>query len=108
MAILALSVSALAPSISRAAELEVIDSTQAPWPSIGRVNVAGFRSTSMCTGTLIAPTVVLTAAHCLHDLRTLKPFPADDVLFFSPGFGGTSTRHGWKRPVSGLPRDLLL
>lgn len=83
MVILALSVSALASLTSRAAELKVIDSTQAPWPSIGRVNVAGFRSTSMCTGTLIAPTIVLTAAHCLHNMRTLKPFPADDVLFLA-------------------------
>ncbi|WP_269581529.1 trypsin-like serine peptidase [Roseibium sp. Sym1] len=64
-----------------AAELKVIDSTDAPWPSIGRVNVAGYRSTSMCTGTLIAPTLVLTAAHCLYNKKTLKPFPVDDLVF---------------------------
>ncbi|WP_298818136.1 trypsin-like serine protease [uncultured Roseibium sp.] len=63
--------------------LEVIDSKQDPWPSIGRVNVAGYRTTSMCTGTLIAPNLVLTAAHCFYDKRTLKPFPTKDVLFIA-------------------------
>lgn len=63
--------------------MQVIDSTEAPWPSIGRVNVAGYRSTSMCTGTLITPNVVLTAAHCLYNKRSLRPFPVDDVLFLA-------------------------
>jgi V8-like Glu-specific endopeptidase len=35
--------------------------------AVGRVNVAGAR---FCTATLIAPDLVLTAAHCLHHPRT--------------------------------------
>ncbi|MTI42227.1 V8-like Glu-specific endopeptidase [Roseibium hamelinense] len=62
-------------------QLTVIDSTAAPWPSIGRVNVAGFRRTSMCTGTLIAPNLVLTAAHCLFSRVSGKPFNPEDVIF---------------------------
>ncbi|PVB60015.1 trypsin [Labrenzia sp. 011] len=81
--LLAACLSVLAPGSAGAANLQVIDSTQAPWPSIGRVNVAGYRTTSMCTGTLIAPTIVLTAAHCLYDSRTLKPFPPDRLLFIA-------------------------
>ncbi|WP_428671842.1 trypsin-like serine peptidase [Roseibium sp.] len=72
-----------APLRADAPELQVIDSTDAPWPSIGRVNVAGFRMTAMCTGTLIAPKIVLTAAHCLFNKRTQKPHPKDDLLFLA-------------------------
>ncbi|MEP3045741.1 MAG: trypsin-like serine protease [Roseibium sp.] len=70
-------------SNAHASDLEVIDSTDDPWRSIGRVNVAGYRSTSMCTGTLIAPTIVLTAAHCLFNKRTLRRFQTEDVLFIA-------------------------
>ncbi|ASP33215.1 serine protease [Labrenzia sp. VG12] len=78
-----LMLSALVALPAEAVELKVIDSTDAPWPSIGRVNVAGYRSTSMCTGTLIAPNLVLTAAHCLYNKNTLRPFPVDDLLFMA-------------------------
>lgn len=72
---------ALASAAADAIELKVIDSTDSPWPSIGRVNVAGYRTTSMCTGTLIAPDLVLTAAHCLYNKSTGRPFPLDDLVF---------------------------
>ncbi|WP_168797694.1 trypsin-like serine peptidase [Aliishimia ponticola] len=32
--------------------------------AVGRVNIAGFKIKGNCTGTLVAPAVVLTAAHC--------------------------------------------
>ena len=38
---------------------------QAKWNAVGRINTAGYKSRSMCTGTLIAPDKVATAAHCL-------------------------------------------
>lgn len=79
--------SGLLPSSNGAAAasgtLEVIDSAAPPWPAIGRVNVAGYRSTSMCTGTLIAPDLVLTAAHCLFNKLTSRPFQEKDVLFLA-------------------------
>lgn len=35
------------------------------WQAVGRVNSTGYRRRGMCSGTLIAPDLVLTAAHCL-------------------------------------------
>lgn len=40
----------------------MLDANAAPWRSLGKVNVAG---EVFCTGTLIAPDLVVTAAHCL-------------------------------------------
>ena len=41
------------------------DADHERWQAVGRVNFGGFRSRSLCTGTLIAPDLVVTAAHCL-------------------------------------------
>ncbi len=49
--------------------------------AIGRVNVGGYRSRRLCTGTLIADDTVLTAAHCVIDPATLAPFRAGRITF---------------------------
>lgn len=34
-------------------------------PAVGRLNIAGFKHLEMCSGTLVTPDTVLTAAHCV-------------------------------------------
>lgn len=36
-------------------------------PAVGRLNSAGYNRLEMCSGSLIAPDLVLTAAHCVLD-----------------------------------------
>ncbi|WP_367153196.1 serine protease, partial [Leisingera sp. F5] len=36
------------------------------WEAVGRLNIGG---RAMCTASLIAPDMVLTAAHCMYDIR---------------------------------------
>ena len=52
--------------------------------AIGRINVTRFARKSTCTGTLIAPNQVVTAAHCIHSHNTGK-LAAPDTIHFVAG-----------------------
>jgi V8-like Glu-specific endopeptidase len=44
------------------------------WQAVGRVTIEG-NARSLCTGTLIAPDTVVTAAHCVTNGETGQPMP---------------------------------
>ncbi len=48
------------------------------WEAVGRLNISG---RNMCTGTLVASNLVLTAAHCLFDPKTGRAIDPTKIVF---------------------------
>ncbi|WP_264210443.1 trypsin-like serine peptidase [Leisingera thetidis] len=48
------------------------------WEAVGRLNIGG---NSMCTASLIAPDLVLTAAHCMYDIRNGRAVNPRSIKF---------------------------
>ena len=65
------------------------------WAAVGRINLG---SNGFCSGTLIAPDVVLTAAHCLYDKATGQPYPPSNLTFLA----------GWRDGQAEAQRDVAM
>lgn len=84
---------------------------QARWAAVGRLNVAG---AGQCTATLIAPDLVLTAAHCLVHRVTGAVFRAEGLHFLAGWRMGDFAAHLRGAAVAlgdgaaGIERDLAL
>ncbi|WP_226621762.1 trypsin-like serine peptidase [Alloyangia pacifica] len=64
----------------------------AAWQAIGRVNTRGYNRRGMCSGTLVAPDLVLTAAHCVAGPEG-DPVRPERLHFVAGWFGGDYADH---------------
>jgi len=70
------------------------------WEGVGRLNIAG---RGMCTGALIAPDLVLTAAHCLYDKDTRTLFNPTEIEFLAGLRQGRASAYRWVRNAVAHP-----
>lgn len=74
-----------------------------PWDAIGQVNIGGYRSVGQCTGTLVAPDIVITAAHCVVDDWKAAPVPLHDIHFLAGLRGGSYLGHATAKCLHFFP-----
>jgi protease YdgD len=65
-----------------------LDPDKVPWRAVGKLQVSSLNLRRYCTGTLIGPSTVLTAAHCVYNPLTQRYFPAES-LHFLIGYNGS-------------------
>jgi protease YdgD len=65
-----------------------VDADIMPWRAVGKLQAASMNFRALCTATLISPSTVVTAAHCLFNSRTHRSFPPES-LHFLIGYDGS-------------------
>jgi protease YdgD len=84
------------PGIVGRDDRTALDPTEWPWHALGRVNQG---TGAHCTGTLVVPDAVLTAAHCLFHARTGRPLQPRGLHFVAGYRRGDYLAHALGRAV---------
>jgi protease YdgD len=90
---------ALRPGIIGEDDRTILEDQGPPFDAVGQVNIGGFRTSGQCTGTLVAPDRVVTAAHCVANPATGGPFPLGDIHFLAAVRGSQNQGHSTARCV---------
>ncbi len=64
------------------------------WDAVGRLDIGG---AGFCTGSLIAPDIVLTAAHCLYDKKSGAPIRVESIEFLAGWRNGRASAYRYVR-----------
>jgi len=80
-----------APALAQGTPELLPETEQTGWNAVGRVNLAGLKQRRMCTGTLVAADLVLTAAHCVY--RNGRIALTGDLHFVAGWRGGDYAAH---------------
>jgi V8-like Glu-specific endopeptidase len=91
---------ALAPAAAEDGPLRRLDTgdDSRGWEAVGRIDIGGH---GFCTGALIAPDLVLTAAHCLYDSTTGERVAPGEMRFLAGWRNGRAVAYrGVRRAVA--------
>ncbi|WP_146348344.1 trypsin-like serine peptidase [Phaeobacter marinintestinus] len=83
-------------AVASDSRLERLDTTDAgrDWEAVGRLDINGM---GFCTGALIAPDLVLTAAHCLFDKKTKARIDPESIEFLAGWRNGRASAYRFVR-----------
>ena len=99
LALLAMAAGALHAAAGGLERRARVDPDAVPWRAVGKLQAVSENFRQTCTGTLVGPALVLSAAHCLFNPRTGRFFAPGSVHFL---IGYTGDRYAGQAVGTGF------